>query len=177
MNKYYLAGVLVVEGKSDVSYLSSFINTLYFTTNGYDISEEKIDFLSRVAKVNRVIILTDNDEAGEAIEKKIKTKISGVFVVKSEKNTRNSYKKSGVAETTKESVLEALKEFIEKDNGQFKKVDYQLNRIITLSDDPEAKRNQIIRDYRLIKGNIKFLQNLLQMLGIKPQEIIEKYGN
>ena len=31
-----------MEGKSDVSYLSSFINALYFTTNGLDISEGKI---------------------------------------------------------------------------------------------------------------------------------------
>ena len=37
MNKYYFNGVIVVEGKSDVSYLSSFIDSLYFTTNGYDI--------------------------------------------------------------------------------------------------------------------------------------------
>ena len=37
MNKYYFDGVIVVEGKSDVSYLSSFIDSRYFITNGYAV--------------------------------------------------------------------------------------------------------------------------------------------
>ena len=43
--KKKIDGVLIVEGKTDVSYLSSFIDTFFLTTNGYDLSEEKIDFL------------------------------------------------------------------------------------------------------------------------------------
>ena len=66
---------------------------------------------------------------------------------------------------------------MQEDNGQIKKLDYQLNRIITLSENPEQVKEQIIKDYRLMKGNIKFLQNQLQMLKIEPQEIIKKYGN
>ena len=66
---------------------------------------------------------------------------------------------------------------MQEDNGQIKKLDYQLNRIITLSENPEQVKEQIIKDYRLMKGNIKFLQNQLQMLRIEPQEIIKKYGN
>lgn len=177
MNKYYLDGVLVVEGKSDVSYLSSFISTLFFTTNGYDISDEKLDFLSRVSKVNRVVAMTDNDKAGKQIENVIKTKINGAFAVKSQIIARNSYKKSGVAETTKDAIVDALKLFLQEDNGQLKKLDYQLNRIITLSKNPEQVKEQIIKDYRLMKGNIKFLQNQLQMLKVEPLEIIKKYGN
>ena len=177
MNKYYLDGVLVVEGKSDVSYLPSFITTLYFITNGYDVNEEKIDFLSRVLKNKRIVLLTDNDKAGEQIQKTIKSKIDGVFVAKSRIITRNFYKKSGVAETAKDAIVDALKEFLDEDKGQLVKVDYKLNQIISLADDPCAKKNEIIKDYRLMEGNIKFLQNQLQMLDVDPNEIMNKYGN
>lgn len=177
MNKYYFDGVLVVEGKSDVSYLSSFISTLYFITNGYDVNEEKIDFLTRVSQVRRVVIFTDNDEAGKQIENSIKNKICGVFVAKSQIITRKFYKKSGVAETSKEAIVDALKEFLEEDKGQLEKVDYKLNQIISLSENPYDKKQRIIKEYRLIEGNIKFLQNQLQMLGVDPNEIINKYGN
>ena len=50
MNKIYIDGVIVVEGKSDVSYLSSFVDSLFFITNGYDINNEKIEFLINVSK-------------------------------------------------------------------------------------------------------------------------------
>ena len=65
MNKINIDGVLIVEGKDDVSYLSSFINALFFTTNGYDINTKKIAFLKEAAKVNKLIVFTDPDEAGE----------------------------------------------------------------------------------------------------------------
>ena len=177
MNKYYIEGVLVVEGKDDVSYLSSFISTLFFTTNGYDVSNEKLEFLERVAKVNRIIVLTDNDNAGKEIENRIKTKINGVFVRKSKKITRKVTKKSGVAETCEDAIVDALSDFIEQDNGQFKRIDYNLNSIISLSENPAKVKIDIIKDYRLINGNIKFLQNQLQMLRINPKEIESKYGN
>ena len=69
MNKMNIDGIIVVEGKEDVSYLSSFIKALFFTTNGLDISEEKIEFLKRVSEKQKIIILTDSDKAGEIITK------------------------------------------------------------------------------------------------------------
>ena len=166
MNKYYLDGVLVVEGKSDVSYLSSFIKTHYFITNGCDISDEKIDFLSRVSERRKVIVMSDNDKAGEDIANKIKNKISKVFVINSAKIPRKSYKKCGVAETEYRAIIDALKNHL----TEYKKE-------ISLSENPEIMKNRIINDYRLIYGTTKFLENQLQMLGVKPSEISEKYGN
>ena len=45
--KYYLNNILVVEGKEDVSYLSSFLDAEFVTTNGYDIPEEEIEYFKR----------------------------------------------------------------------------------------------------------------------------------
>ena len=75
MKKSNIDGVIVVEGKEDVSYLSSFLNALFFTTNGLDINKEKIDFLKRASEKNKIIVMTDNDTAGETIKKKIKQAI------------------------------------------------------------------------------------------------------
>lgn len=171
MNKYYLDGVLVVEGKDDVSYLSSFIDTLYFTTNGYDISEEKLNFLSRVASVNKVYLLTDNDEAGIQIADKIKSKINGVFEIKTPKIFKKSTNKYGVAETTQTEIIRAFKDLLKpcvkcSNNGQ-----YNLASLISLSSSPSESKYNLISKYRLIGGNIKSLEKQLKMLRISKEEI------
>ena len=173
MNKINIDGVLVVEGKDDVSYLSSFINALFFTTNGYDLSEEKIDFLSRAAKVNKVIIYTDPDDSGEVIRNKLKSRISPVFEAKSDKITRKNKKKSGVAELEKEEVIRSLKEF---ESSEIKINNYQLVKFISLSDNPKENKQKLIKKYRLIDGNIKYLENELNILRIKPSEIEELFS-
>ena len=177
MNKYFLDGVLVVEGIQDVGFISSFITAQMFTTNGSDISEEKIEFLSRVADVNRVFVLTDNDEAGERISNKIKSKIDKVFVVKTPEIYRKSAKKHGVAETEKNAIIDSLKVFLQEDRGQFTKTEYELNLLISLSENPREQKNKVIQQYRLLNGNIKYLEKQLQMLKISKEEIHQKYGN
>ena len=174
MNKVYIEGVIVVEGKSDVSYLSSFIDSLWFITNGYDINKEKLDFLKRVSEVNRIIVLTDNDKAGLEIENKIKSEIPSVFTVKTSKNIRKNYKKVGVAETDRQEILRALDQFI----GSKKQIEnYNLTNIISLSSNPAETRKQIVNDYRLINCNNKYLENQLRMLKVNAKEFNEKYGN
>ena len=177
MNKYYIDGVIVVEGKSDVSYLSSFIDSQFFITNGYDINDEKIDFLKRVSEIQKVIVFTDNDQAGLEIEKRIKSKICNVFTVKSSRISRKNQIKCGVAETEKEEILTALKPFISFENAVEQKANYNLTKIISLSNNPNETRNRIINDYRLIKGNNKYLEDQLRMLKIDAEEFNKKYGN
>ena len=177
MNKYYIDAVIVVEGKSDVSYLSSFIDSNFFITNGYDLNSKKLDFLKRVSEVNKVIVFTDNDKAGETIENKLKSNIKGVFVVKSEKITRKSYKKSGVAETDKQEIIRVLKPFITSGEQKGQKRTYNLASIISLSNKPKETRKLILKDYRLIDGNNKYLEQQLNMLKVDIQEFKQKYGN
>ena len=162
-------GVLIVEGKSDVAFLSSFIDTYYFITNGYDISQEKLDFLKRVSKVNKLIVFTDPDDAGEKIKNSIINQINGVFDAKITKNSRKNYKKQGVAEAYKEEILNALKDHIV--DGKLTRVNYDLANLISLNKNPEEKREEIINKYGLIKGNNKSLENQLNMLKITKEEL------
>ncbi len=177
MNKSYIEGVIVVEGKSDVSYLSSFIDSLWFITNGYDINQEKLAFLKRVSKVQRIIVLTDNDQAGIEIENKIKSEIPSVFTIKTSKNIRKNYKKSGIAETDKSEILKALNQFITPIENKKAVENYNLTNLISLSSNPEETRKKIVNDYRLIEGNNKYLENQLRMLKVNAKEFNKKYGN
>lgn len=177
MNKYYIDAVIVVEGKNDVSYLSSFIDGQFFITNGYDINSRKLDFLKRVSGVNKIIVFTDNDKAGESIANKIKSNINAVFEVKSERIIKNNSKKSGVAETQKEEILRVLKPFISDPKSKQQNRRYNLNQIITLSTDPIGMRKEIVKEYRLIDGNNKFLEQQLNMLKVDELEFKQKYGN
>ena len=177
MNKYYIDAVIVVEGKSDVSYLSSFIDSQFFITNGYDISNEKLEFLTEVAKVNKIIVLTDNDKAGKEIENKIKSRIQSVICVKTPLSNRKNYSKSGVAETNKEVILDAMKPYICSENQKGQNRKYNLTSIISLSDNPAEIKDKIIKEYRLIDGNNSFLEKQLNMLRVDEQEFRLKYGN
>ena len=170
MNKIKIDGVLIVEGKEDVSYLSSFIDAHFFITNGYDLSKEKIDFLNQASKVNALIILTDPDTAGEEIRKKISELVCNVKHARSEDNRRKGYKKHGVAELTKEEVIKALSPFI---TNKFERQNYDLSSLISLSDNPKENREKLIKKYRLIDGNNKYLENQLNILKIKAEEVKE----
>ena len=177
MNKYYIDAVIVVEGKSDVSYLSSFIDSQFFITNGYDINNDKLEFLSEVSKVSKIIVLTDNDKAGQEIENKIKSRIQSVICVKTPISNRKNYSKSGVAETNKEAILDALKPYICSKNQKGQKRKYNLTKVISLSSNPQDVKTRIIKEYRLIDGNNNYLENQLNMLRVDEQEFKRKYGN
>ena len=170
MNKSYIDAVIVVEGKSDVSYLSSFIDAEFFITNGYDINEEKLDFLNRVSKINNVIVFTDNDQAGEKIENVIKSRISGVISIKTAKNIRKNYKKVGVAETKKEEILKVLQPYIKQNSKENQVPKYNLTKVISLSNNPQELKEKIINNYRLINGNNNYLEKQLRMLKISEEE-------
>ena len=69
--KFYIDGVIVVEGTNDGSYLSSFIDAMYVCTNGCETPEGELDFLREASKTKQIIILTDSDEAGMKIREKL----------------------------------------------------------------------------------------------------------
>ncbi len=174
MNKINIDGVLIVEGKDDVSYLSSFVNALFFTTQGYDLNEEKIRFLTKASSLNKLIIFTDPDEAGDKIRNTLKTNINELFEAKCQKIARKGKKKSGVAEMDKSAVINALKDFTT--NTSTPRYNYGLSNLVSLSEDPGKIREMIINKYGLIHGNNKSLENQLNILKIKPQELMEFFN-
>lgn len=169
MNKINIDGVLIVEGKDDVSYLSSFINVYFFITNGYDLSKEKIDFLNYASKRNKLIIFTDPDDAGNNIRKKLKENVSPIYEAKVKLVIRKNKKKTGIAEIEKEEIMSSLKEYIS--DKEINKNNYRLSSLISLSDNPKEKREKLIKKYHLVRGNNKLIEEQLNILKIDVAEI------
>ncbi|MCF0117157.1 MAG: ribonuclease M5, partial [Bacilli bacterium] len=49
-NKVTIEGFLVVEGKMDVAFLESFLDTNFITTNGSEISKDTINYIKEMKK-------------------------------------------------------------------------------------------------------------------------------
>ena len=66
---------VIVEGKYDKIKLSSFIDALIITTNGFRIfkNKQKRAWIKDLAKTRGIIILTDSDRAGQIIRNHIKS--------------------------------------------------------------------------------------------------------
>ena len=172
MNKLIVPSIIVVEGEGDKAFLSSFIKSYFFVTNGLDISEVKLEFLKLASKRKDIIILTDNDEAGERIRNKINSVIKSAKNVKISGFSRKNYKKTGVAESTQEEIISLLKDY--STTMDFEVINYELNSLVSLSQNPSEIRDQIISKYHLIRGNNKSVENQLNILGITKEEL---YGN
>ena len=97
--KKIIDGIIVVEGTSDSSYLSSFIDALFIETNGYDIKKEDLEFLVNCNK--KIIILTDSDSAGDTIRERLCKKLPNSVNIKVNSNKFNKNCKQGVAEFEK----------------------------------------------------------------------------
>ena len=77
--KKYINGIMVVEGKQDVAYLSNFIDTNFLITNGFDV-EKEIDFLLvAVGRNIPIYVMTDSDSSGLEIRRKLQQKLSNII--------------------------------------------------------------------------------------------------
>lgn len=52
MNKLHLNELIVVEGKTDIDFLSSFIEADFYSVNGSAISSKDISFLKEIEKID-----------------------------------------------------------------------------------------------------------------------------
>lgn len=169
MKKNNINGVVVVEGSSDASFLSSIVNAHIFVTNGVDLSKEKIEFLKEVSKVNEIIILTDLDMAGEMIRRRLRNEIDTAIAVFIQTKSRKHYKKNGVAELEIRHVLEALESHFT--NEPLFDQDYDLVSLISLSENPKEKKQEIVKKYKLVNGNNRFIESQLKMLKVTKEEL------
>lgn len=103
-----LDAVLVVEGKMDRDLISSFIDCDIVTTNGSAVSRETIELVRGLKKKGRVIVFTDPDAPGKRIRDILNNEIEGLENAFVPKEKAIKGRKVGVAECSKETILEAL---------------------------------------------------------------------
>ena len=75
ISKEKISDLIVVEGKSDIDFLSSFLDADFYKVNGSAINEKDIKYLKEVIKKRDIIVLTDPDYPGLQIRNKINKEI------------------------------------------------------------------------------------------------------
>jgi len=155
--KKRINGIIVVEGKTDVAFLSTFIDAEFVTTNGSEIPAKTIEYLRKSSGNRGVFVLTDPDSPGKRIRDVLDQNIPNLkhcFISK-----ENSIKKNkvGVAESTKEEVLKALSNCIESKATSISNVtSSDLVELGLLGGDDSADKRRIVSEkFHLGFGNAK----------------------
>jgi ribonuclease M5 len=113
MIKTKISAIIVVEGVTDVAFLTSFIDAEFVSTNGSDVPLQTISYLEMQSKTKPIIVLTDPDTPGQRIRAKLDENIKNLrhcFIAKKDA-VKNG--KVGVAETDKTVILKALEHQLE----------------------------------------------------------------
>ena len=106
--KISLSKILVVEGKEDASYLSSYISSEIVTVNGFEIPKETISYL----KNKEVILFLDPDESGKKIREKLNKELPNAINIEIDISKCNRGKKNGVAECQIDEILTKLHKYV-----------------------------------------------------------------
>ena len=164
--KYYIDGIIVVEGKEDESYLSSFIDSYYIKTNGYDIPKEDIDFLKEAGKHTSIYVLTDPDKAGREIENKIKSTLPKAIYINIDIRKCTRARKDGIAECEKEEIIDKLNPYFKEKQ----KIDNDITYPLFYPLDKKV-REHLSQKYHLGKCNNKQLIKRINILEISKEEV------
>lgn len=114
--KKIIDGIIVVEGKSDVEFLSSYILAEFVTTNGSALSRETISYLKNTKR--DIYVLTDPDFPGKKIRDELSQNISNLKHVFIKKESSVKHGKVGVAEGDIKEILSAFENaYIEKEKA------------------------------------------------------------
>lgn len=175
--KYILNGFLIVEGKGDKAYLSSFIDGEIILTNGYDLSSD-LPYIKELSKKYTPIILTDSDQAGKDIRNKLNSFIPNAQNIEVDIKKCNKNNKHGVAECEKDEIINKLKDYFVSDYQNINKLN-QIDLIKCGIIDKDT-REYVSYKFNLGKCNNKTLTHRLSMLGISKDDILmvmEEYQN
>jgi ribonuclease M5 len=178
-NKTPIDAVIVVEGKSDVLFLETFLEPIDFIiTNGSEISKSTLNTIKELSKKYKIIVLTDPDFPGKKIRDIVNENIDNCYNAFVSKEVSIKKNKVGVAESTKDEVLKSLQNLhiFSKNN---------LENNITLVDlvswgylniDQKEFRNYISKKYNFDEVNTKRFIKRINLLNIPIKEELESYG-
>ena len=167
--------LIVVEGKTDLIFLKSFLEADIVITNGSEISQNTLEFIKVANEKQGVIILTDPDYPGLRIRNKISEYIGDCKHAYIEKNKAIKGKKVGIAEAKKEDILNALKNVVTYKKENSKNINeadlYELG--LLGKEDSKLKREKVCEYYHLGWCNGKTFLKRVNMFGLSIDDIKE----
>lgn len=176
--KINIDGFLIVEGMTDKAFLSSFLNCEIVYTGGFAFPRGTQDYVLELSRIYQPIILTDPDLAGSQIRNNLLNIIPNARCALINKNANNSNRKNGVAESTKEEILKALKPYIIKEKLVLGNI--KISDLYTLGINNKNVRNYVCEYFKIGNCNVKTMLNRLNFLKINIDQIkivIKGYGN
>lgn len=166
MNKPYIDHVIIVEGSSDKAKVCSLFDANVFITNGYDVDEGLIKLISQHRKI---LVLTDDDEAGKQIRSKINDLIK-CENVEVDASKCDKHHKHGVAECDPKTLFESLKPYaVDKPiKDKITNID-----ILNLGINSKRQRDNICDKLSINRYNQKQLLEILNIIDIKLDDLKE----
>lgn len=171
MNK----NLYVVEGKDDISKLSSLGLTYIISTSGYCLSSKVISFLKEANKVRKIVIVTDSDNPGKKIREKLHSFLKNYADVNLDKNKSVAHHKLGVAESDINHLKEKIDSYIREDE-LIKEEELSILDLFELNlEGPNSRTNKekILNSLPLYKSNTKELLKQLNILKISKTQLEE----
>lgn len=171
--KTKINGILVVEGKSDVAFLSEFIDAEFVITNGSEISEKTVEYLKKNSENRDIFVLTDPDSPGKRIRDVLDNSIPNLKHCFVSKDKSIKHNKVGVAESTKDEVLNALKNYIVSSKGPIGNI--QMSELVKIglvgSQESDKKRKKVCEKFHLGFCNAKTFLKRLNNCGLTLEEV------
>lgn len=174
--------VIVVEGKMDKDLILSFLSCDIVTTNGSAVSRETIKLIKELKKTREVIVLTDPDAPGKRIRDILNQEIPGLLNAFVPKKKAIKGHKVGVAECSKETILEALSNLLPP-LGADKKTAPSLSSsdlfdLGLLGGEEAKKRREFIQErFHLGECNGKTMLKRCLMMGLTKAVLKEALDN
>ena len=160
---------IIVEGRYDKAFLSSFIDALIIPTNGFSIYKNKdiINLIKVTATDKKIIVLTDSDNAGMQIRNHLKSIFKDFTIInvyspqiKGKEKRKEKHSKEGflgVEGQNKEEILPLIKNAVKLlDNNLKYKSSFTKNDLYFLNlngtDNAKDNREKLIKKLNLPMG-------------------------
>ncbi len=166
--------LIVVEGKHDVARINQLFDCDTIITGGLSLNDETIELIRQAQKARGVIILTDPDQPGEVIRKRIMEKVPEArcaFVRKSESIGKRNV---GIEYASDEAIREALDNLITFSNRS-ETISWNEFLDLDIIGDKD-KRTRLCESIHIGYCNNKTLFKRLNLLGLSYNDV-EKLMN
>lgn len=174
--KKTIDAVLVVEGKTDVAYLSNYFDVEFVTTNGSEIPEDTISYLKTLSKEKDIIVLTDPDSPGKRIRDILDQQIPNLKHVFINKEYAIKNHKVGVAECDIDEIFNALNHVFTNKKPEKEYISYNDLLDLGLIGEKNSKQKRDLLSKKLCIGanNGKSLYKKLNMLRMDKETLERK---
>ncbi len=173
--KNKIKDIIVVEGKSDTQKLKSLFDVRTIETNGSCIDKKTIDYIKKVSEKNSIILFLDPDYQGERIRKILQKHLIKYKQAFLKKTNKKQSKKYGVAEASKNEIIDALKNATEFSTKQTPSISWK--DFMSLQINTKCKRLNICNLLNISYCNNKQLYQRINLLNLSKKDLKKLLSN